>query len=165
MIRIVAAAFASGGLFGLGLALSGMTDARRILGFLDVTGDFDPTLAFVLGGAVLTTLALFRPVLRRARPVFAGTFNLPTRRDIDARLVTGAAIFGVGWGLAGYCPGPALAGLAVGSTEAFWFVPAMVLGIAIQRFVVPEALQPGGSRTGLQPGAGGAPEDCSTNAR
>lgn len=139
MTRIVAAAFASGGLFGLGLALSGMTDARRILGFLDVTGDFDPTLAFVLGGAVLTTLVLFRPVLRRERPVFAGAFKLPTRADIDARLVMGAALFGVGWGLAGYCPGPALAGLAVGSTEAFWFVPAMVLGIAIHRFTGPRS--------------------------
>lgn len=133
MSRFLIAAFASGGLFGLGLALSGMTDARRILGFLDVTGDFDPTLAFVLGGAVMTTLLLFRPVLRRGRPLFATDFRLPTLRDVDARLVLGAALFGIGWGLAGYCPGPALAGLGAGATEALWFVPAMVAGIVVQR--------------------------------
>lgn len=133
MSRLLIAAFASGGLFGLGLALSGMTDARRILGFLDVTGDFDPTLAFVLGGAVMTTLLLFRPVLRRGRPLFATDFRLPTLRDVDARLVLGAALFGIGWGLAGYCPGPALAGLGAGATEALWFVPALVAGIVIQR--------------------------------
>jgi len=133
MSRLLIAAFASGGLFGLGLALSGMTDARRILGFLDVTGDFDPTLAFVLGGAVMTTLLLFRPVLRRGRPLFATDFRLPTLRDVDARLVLGAALFGIGWGLAGYCPGPALAGLGAGATEALWFVPAMVAGIVVQR--------------------------------
>lgn len=133
MSRFLIAAFASGGLFGLGLALSGMTDARRILGFLDVTGDFDPTLAFVLGGGVMTTLLLFRPVLRRGRPLFATDFRLPTLRDVDARLVLGAALFGIGWGLAGYCPGPALAGLGAGATEALWFVPAMVAGIVVQR--------------------------------
>ena len=135
MKRVIAAAFASGALFGVGLALSGMTDARRILGFLDVTGDFDPTLAFVLGGAVATTLLLFRPVLRRGRPLFAEAFDLSDLRHIDARLLAGAALFGIGWGLAGYCPGPALAGLGAGSTEAVWFVPAMVAGIVLQRML------------------------------
>lgn len=133
MKRFIAAAFASGALFGVGLALSGMTDARRILGFLDVTGDFDPTLAFVLGGAVATTLVLFRPVLRRGRPLFADDFRLSQLRQVDVRLVAGAVLFGIGWGLAGYCPGPALAGLGAGSTEAIWFVPAMVAGIVLQR--------------------------------
>ncbi|MBB1472492.1 YeeE/YedE family protein [Luteimonas sp. MC1782] len=133
MKRFIAAAFASGALFGLGLAFSGMTDARRILGFLDVAGNFDPTLAFVLGGAVATTLLLFRPVLRRGRPLFADDFRLSELRHVDARLLTGAALFGMGWGLAGYCPGPALAGLGVGSVEALWFVPAMVVGIVLQR--------------------------------
>lgn len=133
MKRFIAAAFASGALFGVGLALSGMTDARRILGFLDVAGDFDPTLAFVLGGAVATTLLLFRPVLRRGRPLFADDFPLSQLRQVDSRLLAGAALFGIGWGLAGYCPGPALASLGVGSSEAAWFVPAMVAGIVLQR--------------------------------
>ncbi|MBJ6978390.1 MULTISPECIES: DUF6691 family protein [unclassified Luteimonas] len=139
MKRFVAAAFASGALFGVGLAMSGMTDARRILGFLDVTGAFDPTLAFVLGGAVATTLLLFRPVLRRGRPLFADDFRLSQLRQVDARLLAGAALFGIGWGLAGYCPGPALAGLGVASIEALWFVPAMVAGIVMQRVLSREA--------------------------
>ena len=124
-------------LFGVGLALAGMTDARRILGFLDVTGDFDPTLAFVLGGAVATTLLLFRPVLRRGRPLLADAFRLPEPRPVDSRLLVGSALFGIGWGLAGYCPGPALAGLGAGATEALWFVPAMLAGIALQRRLSP----------------------------
>lgn len=133
MKRAVAAALASGLLFGLGLALSGMTDARRVLGFLDVAGDFDPTLLFVLGGAVATTLCTFRLVLARGRPLFADAFRLPAARRIDAPLLAGAAIFGTGWGLAGYCPGPALAGLGAASGEALWFVPAMFGGLLLQR--------------------------------
>ncbi len=133
MTRNIPAALVSGLLFGLGLAMSGMTDARRVLGFLDVAGDFDPTLLFVLGGAVATTLVMFRLVLARARPLFADAFRLPTARRIDAPLLAGAAIFGIGWGLAGYCPGPGLAGLGAGAVEALWFVPAMVAGLLLQR--------------------------------
>lgn len=129
------AALASGALFGIGLAMSGMTDARRVLGFLDLFGAFDPTLLFVLGGAVLTTVISFRFVLRRGNPVLASTFHLSNLRHIDARLVAGAAIFGVGWGLAGYCPGPALAGLGIASREALWFVPAMIIGMLLHRLV------------------------------
>ena len=129
------AALASGALFGTGLAMSGMTDARRVLGFLDVFGDFDPTLLFVLGGAVTTTAILFRFVLRRGSPVLATTFHLSNLRRIDHRLLAGAAIFGVGWGIAGYCPGPALAGLGVGSYEALWFVPAMIAGMLLHRII------------------------------
>jgi uncharacterized membrane protein YedE/YeeE len=132
MTRNIPAALVSGLLFGLGLAMSGMTDARRVLGFLDVAGDFDPTLLFVLGGAVATTLVTFRLVLARERPLFADAFRLPTARHIDARLLAGAAIFGAGWGLAGYCPGPALAGLGAGAVETLWFVPAMVAGLLLQ---------------------------------
>lgn len=135
MKRAGVAAFASGMLFGLGLAMSGMTDARRVLGFLDVFGDFDPTLAFVLGGAVATTLLLFRPVLRRGRPVLDPAFRLPHLRHVDTRLLGGAAIFGIGWGLAGYCPGPALAGLGAAATETLWFVPAMLAGFLLHRAV------------------------------
>lgn len=127
------AALAAGALFGLGLAMSGMTDPRRVLGFLDLFGDFDPTLAFVLGGAVATTALLFRPVLRRGRPVLAGAFQLSGLDHIDRRLLGGAALFGVGWGIAGYCPGPALAGLGILSTEALWFVPAMLAGTLSHR--------------------------------
>jgi len=135
MKRTTMAAFASGGLFGLGLAMSGMTDARRVLGFLDVFGHFDPALAFVLGGAVGTTLLLFRVVLHRGNPVLAQAFHLSNLRRIDGKLLGGAAIFGVGWGLAGYCPGPALAGLGAGAVETLWFVPAMLAGFLLHRLV------------------------------
>ena len=125
------AALAAGALFGLGLAMSGMTDPRIVLGFLDVFGDFDPTLLFVLGGAVLTTALLFRLVLRRPGPVLAETFQLSNLRHVDRRLIGGAALFGIGWGIAGYCPGPGLAGLGIGSAEALWFVPAMIVGMLV----------------------------------
>jgi uncharacterized membrane protein YedE/YeeE len=127
------AALVSGGLFGLGLALSGMTDPTRVLGFLDVFGDFDPTLAFVLGGAVTTTMVLFALVRRRERPVLADRFQVSALRAVDRPLLAGAALFGIGWGIAGYCPGPALAGLGVLSPEAMWFVPAMIAGMLVHR--------------------------------
>lgn len=133
MAKQLLAALAAGSLFGLGLAVSGMTDARRIQGFLDVFGDFDPRLLFVLGGAVMTTVVLFRFVLRQPHPLLDRRFHLPTNDRIDGRLLGGAAIFGIGWGLAGYCPGPALTGLGVGATEALWFVPAMLAGMALHR--------------------------------
>jgi uncharacterized membrane protein YedE/YeeE len=133
MQRSTIAALISGAMFGTGLAMSGMTDARRILGFLDIAGDFDPTLLFVLGGAVLTTALFFRPALLPARPMFAESFRLSTLRRIDRRLLGGAALFGIGWGIAGYCPGPALAGLGAGAVEALWFVPAMIAGMLLHR--------------------------------
>lgn len=133
MYRFVLSALLAGALFGLGLAVSGMTDPQRVLGFLDVFGDFDPALLFVLGGAVATTTMLFRRVLKRDSPVLADSFTLSQVGRIDGTLVVGAALFGVGWGIAGYCPGPALASLGVGSTEAFWFVPAMATGMLIHR--------------------------------
>lgn len=135
MSRFNVAAGVAGGLFGLGLAMSGMTDARRVLGFLDVAGAFDPTLLFVLGGAVTTTLVLFRLVLRRQRPLLAEAFRISPLRRVDRPLLLGAAIFGVGWGMAGYCPGPAVAGLGVASVEALWFVPAMLAGMGLHRLL------------------------------
>ena len=134
-MKLSIAALLSGALFGLGLAMSGMTDPRIVLGFLDVFGDFDPTLAFVLGGAVTTTGLLFRLVLRRGSPVLADTFQLSNLKHVDRRLLGGAALFGIGWGIAGYCPGPALAGLGIGSIEALWFIPAMLAGILLHRLV------------------------------
>jgi uncharacterized membrane protein YedE/YeeE len=125
------AAVLSGALFGAGLVLSGMTNPERVLGFLDVFGAFDSTLLFVLGGAVMVTAISFRIILRMKRPFFATGFAMPLSDSLDGRLILGAAIFGIGWGLAGYCPGPAIAGLAIGSSEAIWFVGAMLLGSAL----------------------------------
>jgi uncharacterized membrane protein YedE/YeeE len=135
MHRLILAAFASGVLFGIGLAMSGMTDPRRVLGFLDLFGEFDSTLLFVLGGAVVTTTVLFRFVLRRGSPVLASSFHVSNLKHVDRRLLAGAAIFGIGWGVAGYCPGPALAGLGIASIEALWFVPAMIVGMLLHRIV------------------------------
>ena len=135
MRRYLSSALFAGALFGLGLAVSGMTDPQRVLGFLDLFGNFDPTLLFVLGGAVATTTVLFRFVLKRPRPVLAHDFALSQVRRIDRPLVFGAALFGVGWGIAGYCPGPALAGLGVASAEALWFVPAMIAGMLVHRVI------------------------------
>ena len=130
-----AAAAAAGALFGAGLAMSGMIDARRVLGFLDVFGRFDPALLFVLGGAVATTTVAFRLILRRGSPLLAEMFHLSSLRQLDRPLVAGAALFGVGWGIAGYCPGPALAALGAASAEALWFVPAMLAGMLLHRWV------------------------------
>lgn len=131
MKRFLLCSILAGALFGSGLVISGMTDPERVLGFLDVFGAFDSTLAFVLIGAVLVTTAAFRIILRMRKPLAAARFELPQTRSIDGGLIGGAAIFGLGWGIAGYCPGPAVAGLAVGSPEAVWFVIAMLAGSAI----------------------------------
>jgi len=124
----LAAAFAAGALFGIGLALSGMADRSVVLAFLDPLGDWDPTLAFVMAGAVAVTALSFRFVLRLPRPLFDLSFRLPAADAIDRPLLAGAAIFGIGWGLAGFCPGPALVGLAGGIADAWIFVPAMLAG-------------------------------------
>ena len=122
------AALCSGFLLGAGLLISGMTDPGKVLGFLDVLGDWNPALMGVLGGAVLVSLAGFQHVRKMARPWFDTQFNLTPRSDIDRPLLVGAALFGIGWGLVGYCPGPALAGLGLGNPEAPVFVIAMVVG-------------------------------------
>ncbi|MDH3691004.1 MAG: YeeE/YedE family protein [Gammaproteobacteria bacterium] len=127
MTRLITAAI-TGMIFGIGLALSQMIDRQRVLGFLDVAGSWDPTLLFVLGGAVGVTLVAFRFVLTCSRPVLDDRFYLPTRKDIDRPLVAGAIVFGVGWGLAGYCPGPAVAGMTLGVWNPVLFVVCMVIG-------------------------------------
>ena len=129
MNRNVVALFI-GAQFGFALALSGMTDPLKILGFLDVTGSFDPTLLFVLGGALTVTFIGYRLIRGRHSPVCDTRFHLPTATAIDMPLLTGAAVFGIGWGLAGYCPGPALAALACGRVESVIFVVAMFAGMA-----------------------------------
>jgi len=123
------AALIAGLLFGLGLAISQMTNPAKVLNFLDITGTWDPTLAFVMGGAVLVTLISFRFILKQDRPLFEGQFHLPTRSDIDSRLLGGAALFGIGWGLAGYCPGPGVAALAMGLWEPALFVVGLLVGM------------------------------------
>lgn len=142
-MKAVVLSLGCGMLFGFGLALSGMIDPTRVRGFLDVTGAWDPTLAFVMGGAVLVTGSLFPFVLRRAKPVLGPRFFLPERSDVDAPLVLGAVIFGVGWGLAGLCPGPALAVLALGSPSAWLFGAALVAGVLLQHFVSAPRRGPG----------------------
>ncbi len=121
-------ALLSGLLFGFGLSLSQMIDRERVLGFLDVSGDWDSTLLFVLGGAVGVTVIAFRFVLRLPQPIFANKFYLPTRKDIDLPLILGTAIFGIGWGIAGYCPGPGITALVLGVPNPVLFVIAFIAG-------------------------------------
>ncbi|ESA34196.1 hypothetical protein N836_18280 [Leptolyngbya sp. Heron Island J] len=121
-------AILAGWLFGLGLGLSQMIDRERVLGFLDIAGNWDPTLLFVLGGAVSVTVITFRFVLRWPHPLVATQFRLPTRRDIDLSLVLGTAIFGIGWGIAGYCPGPAIVALTLNAWNPVIFLAAFIAG-------------------------------------
>ena len=124
-------AFAAGLVFGAGLILSGMTDPGKVIGFLDVAGNWDPSLAFVMGGAILVGIFAFALAHRRAKTFFGGAMHLPQNRDIDTRLVAGSAAFGIGWGLAGFCPGPALVSLGSGQEKAAIFVAAMLGGMLI----------------------------------
>ncbi len=127
------AALAGGLIFGLGLAISQMVNPQKVLGFLDFTGDWDPSLVFVLGGAVVVAFIAFRLVLKRDTPVFGARFSHPDKTRIDGPLIIGAVLFGVGWGLVGLCPGPAIAALAYGMEESVWFVAALLAGLGIAR--------------------------------
>lgn len=129
----ILAALASGLIFGFGLALSQMINPAKVLGFLDVAGSWDPSLAFVMGGAVAITLVAFRFVLKRQGPIWGDRFMVPTRQDLDIRLISGASVFGIGWGLVGYCPGPALASLAYLLPETVVFIASMLVGAAVIR--------------------------------
>ena len=117
-------------LFGLGLILSGMSNPKKVLNFLDITGSWDPSLLFVMGGAVLVGLAGFYLVTKRSEAFFSGAFHLPHRKDITKPLVLGSLIFGVGWGIAGFCPGPALVSLGSGQFKALVFVIFMLIGMS-----------------------------------
>ena len=130
MLRALAAGLA-GIVFGLGLGISQMVNPAKVLAFLDIAGDWDPSLAFVMGGAVVVGFLSFRVVLRRPAPLLAESFIMPDRTDLDARLLAGAGIFGVGWGLAGFCPGPALGSFAYVSEQTLWFVAAMIVGMIV----------------------------------
>ena len=124
-------AFLVGLLFGAGLVVSGMTDPFKVIGFLEVTGPWDPSLAFVMAGAVLVGLVAYRIAGRRAAAVLGEPMRLPATTVVDRRLVLGSLVFGIGWGLAGFCPGPALAALGAGYGKAAAFVAAMVAGMAL----------------------------------
>ena len=131
----VALALISGALFGAGLVLSGMADPMRVRAFLDLLGPWDPTLAFVMGGAIIPMGMAWVVRKRLERPLAGATFNLPETRSLDWKLALGAILFGIGWGLGGLCPGPAIASLALKPVHAAPFVLAMLLGMALNRFV------------------------------
>lgn len=133
----------AGLLFGLGLALAQMTDPGKVLGFLDVAGAWDPSLLFVLGGAVGLAALGFRLILLHRQPLFDSRFHLPARRAIDTPLLLGSALFGIGWGIGGYCPGPAIAQLAAPNGETWIFLPAMLLGIWLRHALAGRRLKSG----------------------
>ncbi len=135
MIRPIAFALLAGVLFGAGLAVSGMADPQRVRGFLDLFGAWDPTLAFVMGGALIPMAIAWRIQKRMPSPMAAERFTLPTARDLDPRLIGGAALFGIGWGIAGLCPGPAIADLAIAPVPAAIFVVAMLGGMILHRLL------------------------------
>jgi uncharacterized protein len=132
--------FVIGLIFGFGLLLSGMSNPAKVLNFLDLggiaAGTWDPSLAFVMAGAVAITFVGFNFVLKRSQPLFAEKFHVPTKAEIDRRIILGPAIFGVGWGLAGFCPGSALTALGLGSKSAVLFVAAMLAGMVLARWIV-----------------------------
>jgi uncharacterized membrane protein YedE/YeeE len=128
-------ALVAGIVFGLGLIISGMVNPTKVQNFLDIFGTWDPSLAFVMGGAIAVTLTGFRLTHIRAQPFFHDVFHLPDRADLDARLLAGAAIFGVGWGMGGYCPGPAITGLPLAATGTLVFMVTMLIGMLLAKIV------------------------------
>ena len=123
----------SGILFGAGLTIGGMTDPARVRGFLDLFGDWDPTLAFVMGGAVIVMALAWRLQPKLAKPLLADGFSFPTRRDLTPKLIGGSALFGIGWGIAGLCPGPGITALVIEPMSAAIFVGAMIVGMFLVR--------------------------------
>ena len=128
-------ALGAGFVFGIGLWISGMANPKKVLGFLDLTGDWDASLMLVMGGAVAITVIAFHFALKREKPFIEEKFDLPTRKDFDLPLVAGAAIFGIGWGIGGYCPGPALTALSTVSAESTVFVVSMIAGGLLHRII------------------------------
>jgi hypothetical protein len=127
----VAIAFLAGLVFGIGLLLSGMADPAKVLGFLDLAGDWDPSLALVMAGAIAVAAVGFAVARRRAKSLLGAPIQLPTKRTVDRRLIVGSTLFGAGWGLAGFCPGPALVALGMGEIKAIVFVVAMLAGMSL----------------------------------
>lgn len=131
--------FLVGLLFGVGLIVAGMTDPAKVLGFLDLAGSWDPSLAFVMGGGIMVGLGAFATAKKRTTAFFGGAMHLPNSTDIDKRLIGGGLLFGAGWGLAGFCPGPAIVSLGAGQPKAAVFVAAMLAGMAV--FEIVERMQ------------------------
>ncbi len=127
--------FVSGTLFAVGLGISGMTLPQKVIGFLDFTGNWDPSLAFVMIGSAGIYLVFYPWIVRMSHPLFDASFHIPTRTDIDQRLVTGAALFGIGWGLVGLCPGPAVTALVSGENKTLIFFVSMIAGMYAYRTV------------------------------
>ncbi|MCC3861508.1 DUF6691 family protein [Pseudemcibacter aquimaris] len=125
--------FLAGLLFGIGLVVSGMSNPAKVLNFLDLFGTFDPSLMFVMGGAVVTVFIGYRLVLKRELPILSDAFQIPTRQDLDKNLIIGAAMFGIGWGIGGFCPGPAVTAITLGSEGIAYFFPAMIVGLMISK--------------------------------
>ena len=138
-MRSMLTSFVSGVVFAVGLGIGGMTQPAKVIGFLDFAGNWDPSLAFVMIGAIAVHAFLYRVIRKRPSPLFSPAFSLPTRTDIDLCLVGGAAIFGLGWGLAGFCPGPALTSLASGNFSPVIFSAGMIAGMFLYQFI--EALR------------------------
>lgn len=137
-------AFLIGGVFGLGIAVSGMINPAKVLNFFDIAGTWDPSLIFVMGGGLAVAFVGYRLVFgRRKPPVFESTFALPTKRTVDTELIGGAAIFGIGWGIAGFCPGGAIPALGLGNSQTLVFVASVVAGIVAARFARARLVQPG----------------------
>ena len=134
-MRLVAV-YMIGLIFGIGILISGMANPGKVLNFFDIAGTWDPSLIFVMGGALIVTALGYQLVLRQPAPIMAARFDLPTNRNLDARLLGGAAVFGIGWGIAGFCPGGALPALGTGRTEVFVFVAALLAGIFAARAVM-----------------------------
>ena len=137
MVKSNLAAFICGILFSIGLGISGMTQPQKVIGFLDVFGDWDLSLAFVMGGAVISYLLLQLLIQRRfSKPMLGERFQIPSRKDLDRPLIFGALLFGMGWGIGGYCPGPAISSLGSGSVNAVLFVLAMAMGMLLADRVI-----------------------------
>ena len=152
------AVYGCGVLFAVGLGVSGMTQPSKVIGFLDIFGDWDPSLIFVMGGAVGVNLLLYRLTMKRRHPLLEAAFVIPSRRHINARLVGGAAMFGVGWGLSGYCPGPALVASVSGAAPVLAFVAAMLTGMFLFQRLQGEEPRPAEINAGEHDGASG--EGC-----
>lgn len=136
------ATYLIGLIFGVGISISGMANPAKVLNFFDVAGTWDPSLIFVMGGALVTTFIGYKLVFGRATPIFEADFNVPTSRTIDAKLVGGSALFGIGWGIAGFCPGGALPALGTGRWEVFAFTAALIAGILLAKFIQTATARP-----------------------
>ena len=136
-MKLLWTALVCGFIFGIGLCISGMTQPELVLAFLDLSDNWDPSLAFVMVGAIAVNATLFRWSMGRSAPLLAEVFHLPTRTDLDSRLVVGSGLFGVGWGLAGYCPGPALLSGATLSVDGLVFMAAFTVGVVLQAQMPP----------------------------